>query len=89
MKVDRHTPCPACPIHVRSVYAAAAVVVGRLLGDERATIGDALESVQALQIAVRAMQPFVDAHQGNQLHALSNELVDARAPHLPQESIGG
>lgn len=88
MKVDQHTPCPACPVHVRSLYAIASVV-GQLLEQSPANLADeqqrALEQAgEQLRIAVRAIRPFVDAHQGNQLHALSHELVDARAPLLEE-----
>ena len=81
MTPDAHTPCPACPMVVRHLYTAGrrVLMVGGYLGVDW-TFSPA--ECQELYLALEALRPFVDAHDANQVHALSPELADARDPTL-------
>lgn len=79
MTLNAQTPCPACPIVWRALYAAAQVLVAHL---ERQGAGQELwEARERVRIALQHVTPLVEAHLENQDHAMSVELVDAR--HLP------
>ena len=86
MTTDRHTPCLACPIQVRSLYASTQVLLALL---EPVLDGDLiLEDVErqlaeahaVTRIALQQLAPHVDAHLENQQHALSPDLAGARFP---------
>jgi hypothetical protein len=84
MKPDSHTPCPVCPVVIRSLYAAAQVVLALQESPEDTTtwargLDDALEQ---LRLALEHVAPFVDAHLSNQDHAHSVELAGARMPEV-------
>lgn len=75
MILDAHTPCPACPQIVRTLYVTALRVL-------QARDCPRLPEVEELFAAVDAVRPWVEAHHVNQEHAFSFELEDARAPQL-------
>lgn len=92
MTPDASTPCPACPVHVRTLYASAKVVLGVFGPTPHAgtedTIAAAADALEQLRFACEAIAPFIDAHQGNHDHALSVELAGARFPQLGDRPRG-
>jgi hypothetical protein len=81
MRIDHETPCVACPIVIRNLYATAKHVL--LLADDSARTAIApsaavVDAVENLRIALEHMAPYVDAHLSNQDHALSPALLNAR-----------
>ncbi len=78
MTPDVHTACPACPAHVRALYAVGRRVLAMLESRDGAQV-EQEELAQALD----ALRPFIEAHHANQLHAFSNELERARTPEVP------
>lgn len=68
--LERHNPCPACPVEVRGLHAAASNAVGSV---ERWLTGEedyerALRKIRQLKTAVDTMQTIVDAHFANKAH---------------------
>ena len=91
MTPDTHTACVACPDIVRELLEAdlahldtLATYLATLPPEHRR--GRAFERMTATGVVVRqranALRPWYDAHHGNQFHANSPELAEARVPVL-------
>lgn len=81
VRPDRHTPCPGCHQSVRALYYAALQLVEQLDAVEDRAVDMRRElgpKIEATREAVKAFMPIVSAHNSNQDHALSPELVEAR-----------
>lgn len=80
MTPDAHTPCPACPIVVRDLYAVGRRVLIRIQEV-------AAPEYEELYLALEALRPWYEAHYANQLHAFSPELEDARLARHPVPEV--
>jgi len=78
MTPDAHTPCPACDIRIRQLYAAARAVVD---ADSNALIPAGVLGL--LAATVQHCAHLIDAHNSNMDHAFSPNLVAARGPIPP------
>jgi len=89
MATDIHNGCPACPEPVQKIYAAAELVLALLdqYGDAGVPIGQWDRAIQELRAGRQQLVPFIDAHFGNQDHALSPELERARHPVDPASLV--
>lgn len=89
MTLDRHTPCAACPIQVRDLFAQVQVLLAQLelLRGSGIRARDVVPSVEeamaGVSVALQHLAPFVEGHLENQEHGLSVDLAAARHPVRP------
>lgn len=74
-------PCICCPQQVRGLFAVAFNLLNLRSDPDRwqRKIGERLDELQS---AVNALQPFIDAHFGEDDHSYTDELAAARSPKL-------
>jgi hypothetical protein len=76
VRLDTHTPCPACPAPVQDLFSAAQALITALEGDLSASgVCAAIETTRA---ALQRLAPHVEAHFANQAHAYAAELAGVR-----------